>query len=41
MAEQVLEAVRLKYAAVAGSELSSKDEGVKAVAEASVTATRS
>src|ERR1700678_4526237 len=34
MAEQVLETVRLKYAAVAGSTLSSNDAGVKAVAEA-------
>jgi arsenite methyltransferase len=34
MAEQTLEAVRSKYAAVAESELSTKHEGVKAVAEA-------
>ena len=34
MAEQTLEAVRSKYAAVAESELSNKHEGVKAVAEA-------
>lgn len=34
MAEQTLEAVRSKYAAVAESELSTRHEGVKAVAEA-------
>lgn len=34
MAEQMLEAVRSKYAAVAESELSTRHEGVKAVAEA-------
>jgi len=34
MAEQILESVRSKYAAVAESTLSSNDEGVKAVAEA-------
>jgi arsenite methyltransferase len=34
MAEQVLDTVRSKYAAIAGSELSTKNEGVKAVAEA-------
>ena len=34
MAEQLLEAVRSKYAAVAGSELSTRHEVVKAVAEA-------
>lgn len=34
MAEQVLDAVRSKYAAVAESELSTRHEGVKAVAEA-------
>jgi SAM-dependent methyltransferase len=34
MAEQVLESVRAKYGAVAQSSLSSKDAGVKAVAEA-------
>jgi arsenite methyltransferase len=34
MTEQVLDAVRSKYAAVAESELSSNHDGVKAVAEA-------
>src|SRR5271168_100045 len=34
MAEQILESVRSKYGAVAESTLSSKDKGVKAVAEA-------
>jgi arsenite methyltransferase len=34
MAEEILESVRSKYAAVAESTLSSNDEGVKAVAEA-------
>ena len=34
MAEQILESVRAKYGAVAESSLSSKDAGVKAVAEA-------
>jgi arsenite methyltransferase len=34
MAEQILESVRSKYGAVAQSTLSSKDDGVKAVAEA-------
>jgi arsenite methyltransferase len=34
MAEQILEAVRSKYAAVAASELSTNHQGVKAVAEA-------
>jgi len=34
MAEQILESVRSKYGAVAESTLSSKDDGVKAVAEA-------
>lgn len=34
MTEQMLDAVRSKYAAVAGSELSTRHEGVKAVAEA-------
>jgi arsenite methyltransferase len=34
MAEQILESVRSRYGAVAQSTLSSKDEGVKAVAEA-------
>lgn len=34
MAEQLLESVKAKYGAVAASSLSSKDEGVRAVAEA-------
>src|SRR5579859_7012476 len=34
MAEQILEAVKAKYGAVAESSLSSQHEGVKAVAEA-------
>ena len=34
MAEQILESVRSKYGAVAGSTLSSNDDGVRAVAEA-------
>jgi arsenite methyltransferase len=34
MAEEILDAVRSKYGAVAQSTLSSNDDGVKAVAEA-------